>query len=628
MRTQPTLVGPQSSFTSIPGANAVKTLTLTSIVLFLMSSICAGDPTLVSSTFTGVLTYHNNNARTGLNAAETVLTLKNVNVHQFGKLRSPFLLDGDVHAQPLYVTGATVNGSVHNVVYVVTDHDSVYAFDADGKQPSSTQPWLWKVTCIVPHGSPCKSGGPASNVSTVPCQDLVSFGLPCQIPNETGIIATPVIAPSSHTMYLVARTRETTSVNSGANCLPVSSSEFHCYYFQMHALDITTGGEKTGSPVVIQYSGSLSLPSFDAIRQYNRSALLLANGNVYVAFGSRGDLHPYTGWIFAFTAASLTPATAMPFVSAPLAQSELCADNSTIDDAGGIWSVGALAADSTGQIYLATGQGVFDGSSNFSDSVLKLSGTTLTVADFFTPFNENTLACSDWDAGSGSSILLPAAAGNSTHPNLMMVGTKEGEGAPTNSVQGRLYLIDRDNMGKHSNFSDNIVQELIGSTSQPYLMFNAPAYWNNMVYMGVAPDTFSMSAAPVSLLAFGISNAMLSSKPLSQTAAEFIFSGGNPSISANGISNGIVWALSRSHKDPVTNITTPGMLHAFNASNLSAELYNSSMNSTDALAGDVTSFTLPTIANGKVYVTVHYFPVSKAPAKGKLYLFGPLSTPR
>ena len=574
--------------------------------------------------FTGVLTYHNNNARTGLNPYETALTLTNVNVHTFGVLQSPFLLDGDVHAQVLYVSNLTVAGVIRNVVFVATEHDSVYAFDASGKPFSGTQPWLWKVTCLVVHGAPCTSGAAASNVSTVPCADLASVCTSF----EVGITATPVITISSSTIYIVSKTRETVSANLGSNCVPISgTTEFHCYYFTLHALNLTDGTEKPGSPVLIQYKGSSTLPGFNVLRQNNRSALLLAGGSVYVAFGSRGDIHPYSGWIFAYKASTLTPATPAPFVSTPAAETEPCPGLLAVTDGGGIWSVGALAADSSGKLFLGTGQGTFNGSTNFGDSFLKLSGLTLGILDFFTAFNENSLACNDWDAGSGSPILLPASAGSTSVPNLMLVGTKEGIES-TNIVQGRLYLLNRNDMGKHGTQSDRVVQELIGSSTQPYSLFNTPAYWNHRVYVGPAPGKFENTATPTSVLAFSISNATLSSKPTSRTAADFVYSGANPSISSNGNSNGIVWVLSRMRVNSVTGIKTPAALHAFNATNLSSELYNSSMNSADALAGDVPTFTLPTIANGRVYTTVNFKMKSSPFPTAKLYLFGLLPKSR
>jgi hypothetical protein len=574
---------------------------------------------------TGVLTYHNDNARSGLNQSEVGLTLTNVNVHKFGSLRSPFLLDGEVHAQVLYVSNISVSGVKHNVVFVATEHDSVYAFDASGKQPSSTQPWLWKVTCLTVHGSACTAGAPAPNVSSVPCADFLGS---CTNVFEVGITSTPVLSLNSSTIYLVSKTRETSSVNLGPNCVPFSgTTEFHCYYFALHALNLSNGGEKPGSPVLIQHQGSSPQTRFDALRQNNRSALLLANGNVYVAFGSRGDVHPYSGWIFAYNALNLTPATPIPFISTPAAQTESCSGQSAAIDGGGIWSVGALAADASGSLFLGTGQGTFNGSTNFGDSFLKLSGTTLEVLDFFTPFNQNSLACNDWDAGSGSPILLPTQAGSASVPNLMLVGTKEGIES-THSVQGRIYLVNRDDMGKHSATSDHIIRELIGNSTQPYLMFNTPAYWNHHVYVGPASGKFGNTATPIPLLAFSVNNSVLSASPVSRTAADFVYSGPNPSISSNGNSNAIVWVFSRLRINTATHVTTPAALHAFNAENLSFELYNSSMNSADALAGDISAFTLPTVANGIVYATVYYIPTSGSVPKAKLYLFGLLPKSR
>jgi hypothetical protein len=578
--------------------------------------------------FAGVLTYHNNNARTGLNAAETVLTPSNVNVHTFGVLPAPapvtgqgnayFLLDGDVHAQVLYVPNVTVSGAIHNVVYVATEHDTLYALDADGKLPTL----LWKVSCLVVHGSACTRGTAALNVNPACEPDLFAAG-PCTVV-EVGLHSTPVISLFAGAIYIVTKTRETASTSSGANCVPVpGTAQFNCFYFSLHALNLSNGAERTGSPAMVQYPGSSTLPSFSPLLQRNRPALLLANGNVYIAFGGVGDTQPYYGWVFAYKADTLAMATPTPFVSTPLANSEPCSTLPAAPNAGGIWSVGALAADSSGNLFVSTGQGAYDGSSNFGDSFLKLSGTSLAILDSFTPFNENELACNDWDAGSGSPMLLPLSAGSPTIPNVMIVGTKEGMES-NHSVMGRIYLINRDNMGKHSTISDHILKELIGSLANPYnpyLLFNTPAYWNHHVYVGPAPPTFSPSSAtPVSLLAFSAFSGTISSTPVSRSAADFIYSGANPTVSANGTTNGIVWALSRKYTHGTATVNSA--LRAFNALNLSTELYNSSLNIADALGGDVTSFTVPTIANGKVYATVHYVTVAGGLPKAKMYVFG------
>jgi hypothetical protein len=555
-----------------------------------------------------VLTYHNNNLRTGLNARETILTPANVNSSQFGKLFT-YNLDGDVHAQPLYIANITIGGVAHNVVFVATEHDSVYAFDADGQQSTP----LWQVSCIVLHGTACSGAGATAGVSTVPCKDVAPPGFTCPNPFEVGIVSTPVIDPTSQTLYVVAKTRED-SATKLSNCVtnPNPPPAFYCYYFQLHALNLATGTEKPGSPAVISFAGSTSLPRFNPLRENNRAALLLSQGKVYIAFGSRFDVHPYHGWLFAYRTSTFQRA-ATPFNSTPVAMSVTCSDLASATDSGGIWSVGAVAADSLGNLFVSTGQGVFDNAKNFGDTFLRLDPNSLLLVDHFTPFNQADLNCEDWDAGSGSPLLLPDAAGSTTHPHLMIAGTKEGLGNSAYHPQGRLYLIDRDTMGGYNTSSDNILQELQDFGT----VFNTPAYWNGFVYVGPSPsDMLGQSPAPVSLKAFSISNATLSSSPVFQTDSNNLYSypGANPTVSANGTNSGIVWTLQR--KPP----SQPSLLHAYKATTLK-ELYNSSMKAADAIK-NVTVFTLPTVANGKVYLTAHYSAVPGTVPLGTLYIFG------
>ena len=558
--------------------------------------------------FPGVLTYHNNNLRTGLNARETILTPANVNSSQFGKLFT-YNLDGDVHAQVLYTANITIGGVAHNVVFVATEHDSIYAFDADGKQSTP----LWQVSCIVLHGTACSSTGPTAGVSTVPCKDVAGPSFTCPNPFEVGIVSTPVIDPTSQTLYVAAKTRED-SATKLSNCVtnPNSPPAFHCYYFQLHALNLATGTEQPGSPAVISFAGSTSLPRFNPLRENNRAALLLSGGKLYIAFASRFDLAPYYGWLFAYSTSTFQQA-ATPFNSTPAIMSQTCSTKTLAKNAGGIWSVGAVAADSQGNLFVSVGQGGFDNAKNFGDTFLKLDPNSLLLVDHFTPFNQADLNCEDWDAGSGSPLLLPDAAGSTTHPHLMIAGTKEGERYPAYHPQGRLYLIDRDKMGGYDTSSDNILQELQDFGT----VFNTPAYWNGFVYVGPSPsDMLGQSPTPVSLKAFSISKATLSSSPVFQTDSNNLYSypGANPSVSANGTSNGIVWTLQS--KPP----SQASLLHAYNATSL-IELYNSSMKAADAIK-NVTVFTLPTVANGKVYLTAHYSAVSGAVPLGTLYIFG------
>jgi hypothetical protein len=366
-----------------------------------------------------VLTYHNDNARTGQNLNETILTPGNVNVTTFGKLFS-YPVDGYVYAQPLYVSSVQIPGSgIHNVVFVATEHDSVYAFDAD----NSAAGLLWHVSFI----------NPANGVATVPAQDVLTGDL---VP-EIGITSTPVIDGNTGTIYVVAKTKE------------VRQTTVH-YVQRLHALDITTGAEKFGGPAVIadtilaadgsfQYvsgpsvvgSGDGSLDgqtvNFNALRQLNRPGLLLLNGIVYSAWGSHGDNDPYHGWLIGHDAQTLALVSVF---------------NTTPNGGrGALWmSGGAPAADVNGNVYIATGNGTFaltgSGSPGYGDSVLMLTPSGgLNVTDFFTPWNQATLDVTDADLGSGGVLLLPDQPG--PYPHLMVTAGKPGA----------IYLIDRDDMG-------------------------------------------------------------------------------------------------------------------------------------------------------------------------------------
>ncbi len=505
-----------------------------------------------------VLTYHNDNARTGQNLNETVLTPANVNATTFGKLFS-YPVDGYIYAQPLYVSHVQIPGQgIRNVVFVATEHDGVYAFDADGLTPGL----LWQVSFI----------DLANGITTVSPDDVLSFDL---VP-EIGITSTPVIDINSGTIYVVAKTKE------------VGDGNVH-FVQRLHALDIATGAEKFGGPVVIADTilvddGSFLYVSgptvagtgdgsvdgvtvvFNALRQLCRPGLLLVNDVVYIACGSHGDNSPYHGWVLAYDARILALVSAF---------------NTTPNGGlGAVWmSGGGPAADADGNIYVSTGNGTFalppdDGSPGYSDSVLKLEPTTgLNVVDSFTPWNQEELDVSDGDLGSGGVMLLPDQPG--AHPHLMITGGKAGT----------IYLMDRDDLGGFQRCwetCDDVVQ--IGAIGP---VFGTPAYFNGVgYYQGCCGDV---------LQAFQLSNGQLS--PVSQSSTPFGFPGATPSISANGSTNGIAWAL---QVDAYAE-SGPAVLHAYDALNLSNELYNSSQTPADQLDGAV-KFTVPTIANGKVYV--------------------------
>ena len=494
-----------------------------------------------------VATYHNDKARTGNNLLETTLTTSNVNPALFGKLFSQFV-DGYVYAQPLYVPNVSITGlGTHNVVYVATMNDSVYAFDADSNSGSNAQP-LWKVSFINP-----KSGITTVPATDVNCSDLFS--------PKIGIVGTPVIDTASGTLYVIARTKETGQ-----------------YYQRLHALDIKSGAEKFGGPVVIQASVSGSgsgsqhgTISFDPLIQNQRSALLFQNGMVYIAWGSHCDKGYYHGWLIAYDHTSLVQKGV--WVTTPNGSE------------GAIWEGGSgPAGDIALNTYFAIGNGTFDantGGGDFGQSMLKLappSGNTFAVLDYFTPYNGPNLNVGDFDIGSGGAMLLPDQT-NGPHLHLLVQGDKVGN----------IYLIDRDNMGHYNAVNNNqIVQCLAGAELG---MWASPTWWNNRVYFGASGDT---------LKAFGLNTTtgLLTTTPTSQTTRVFAYPGTTTSVSANQDSDAIVWAL-----DTSTYKTADGaVLYAFDATNLATELYTSSQRFTRDNPGGAVKFSVPTVANGKVFV--------------------------
>src|SRR3984893_13273599 len=480
---------------------------------------------------TNVLTQHNDISRTGQNNNETTLTPSNVNSNTFGKLFS-YQIDGQAYAQPLYVAGVTMGsgtvqaGTTHNVVFVATEHDSVYAFDADSNGGSNASP-LWKITLLD------SAHGAGSGTTTVPNGDVGTD----DINPEIGITATPVIVAASNTLYVVGKTKENGN-----------------YFQRLHALDITTGAEKSGSPVTLsaQVNGNGNGSSggvlrWDAKLENNRPGLLLLNGTVYIAFAAHGDLGPYHGWILAYNAATLQQTS----VFCPTANGA----------ASGIWMSGAgLAADNvnSGRLFVATGNGAFNATAPYNNSMsygddlirLETSGGGMRVSDQFTAFNQASLSNGDIDLGSGGVLLLPDQSSGG-HPHLMVQAGKEG----------RIYLVDRDNLGGFNSNGDNIVQEI---TNQIGGVWGSPAYWNGHLYFWASDDN---------LQSFSFSNGVIGSRTAA-SAENGGYPGPTPSISSNGNSNGIVW-------DVLTNAYTSGgsaTLLAHNANNVSNTLYSSSQN--------------------------------------------------
>ena len=505
-------------------------------------AVAFGVVPLFSAAQTPVPTYHGDNSRSGAVTSETLLTPANLNSKQFGKLFS-YSVDGFIVGQPLYLPNVQIPGSgVHNVVYVATAHDSVFAFDADN--PGSGTP-LWQTSFITPSG-----------VTTVPIseQGCKNTGF-----TEIGIMGTPVIDPATGTLYVTAKTRE------------VSGSAVN-YFFRLHALDITTGLEKFGGPTMISgsvLSSSGSTVNFTPLPQFQRPALLLSNGVLEIAFGSNGcDLNAQ-GWLFAYDAGA----------SSGLLQ-QLAIFNTSPNTSFGasIWQSGnGLAADSEGNLFFATANGTFDfstGGPDLGDSVLKMtySSGTLSVTDYFTPDNQSVMAAKDLDLGSGGVLLLPTQPG--TYPNLLVAGGKTGT----------IYLVDRDNLGQYNSGSNQNLQTLPGAVGPIY---STPVYWNNTVYFAAFND--SIKGFGLSLNNGGWSG--LSTTP-TITSAIKVAVAGVPAISANGLSNGILWI-------PL-NPSNP-YLAAYDATTL-LQLYNSSQVSGRDTLGSVAHFVTPLPANGKVYV--------------------------
>jgi hypothetical protein len=490
-----------------------------------------------------ITTFHDNNSRDGLNAQETTLTLANVNSTKFGKIGFN-AVDGLVDAEPLFLAGVNAGGSTRNVLYVATEHDSVYAFDAD----SGAQ--IWKTSVL----------GTGETTS-----DDRSCG---QVGPEIGITSTPVIdrkQGANGTIFVVAMSKD-----SGGN-----------YHHRLHALDITTGSEVSGSPTEIAatYPGngdgsSNGTNTFDPKMYKERAALLLSGGNIYLGWSSHCDFSPYTGWVMAYSESSLKQTSVL---------------NLTPNGGdGSIWMSGdGIAADSAGNLFLLDANGKFDttldangfpSKGDYGNSILKLTtaGGKLSVADYFVQYNTISASGADLDLGSGGIVLLPDVTDSAGAARHLLVGGGKDQ---------NLYIGDRDNLGKFNaggSDNSNLYQELPGVGS----IFSTPAFFNGVLYLGTVGNP---------LRAFPITNGKLATSPSSQTATSFAYPGTSPAVSANGTQNGIVWAL-ESHTG------SPAVLHAY-ASDLSKELYNSKQAASGRDAfGNGNKFITPLVVNGKVYV--------------------------
>ena len=468
-----------------------------------------------------VTTWGYGTQRNNVNTQEYILTPTNVGVLTFGKKFS-YPVDGYIYAQPLFVPKG-VNGSTHNIVYVVTENNSVYAFDADGGGQ------LWH-----------RSFG-----SAIPCGNVHG----CGIAPVIGITATPVIDTTRGTQGNIYVANRQFNSSTGV------------YSHSLHSLNRLTGAENAGSPVSI--SGHVAGTGYDSVSgtvTYNektasdRSALLEMNGVIYVAFGSYGDADPYHGWIFGYSASNL--ARTAIFNLTPNGQR------------GGIWG-GPLASDGT-FVYAATGNGTWDGRVDWGNSYMKLSPVsgTLSEADFFTPFNVSTLSADDRDLGSAMATLMPTFS-SSTFPHIMIGAGKEG----------RIYVVNRDNMGHFDSACDcQIIQSIpnaVGvadNTSDLQRNFSTPPYWNGNVYFGGANDhirRFHLSTLTSKL--------NTSPSDLSGGPTTYAFPGANLVVSANGNGSGILWAVEKGMS----------VLHAYDALHLTTELYNTAQRTRDSLGSSI-----------------------------------------
>jgi len=502
-------------------------------------SASSGNTAPATTFGTDVLTYHDDAMRSGQDLSESVLTPQNVATASFGKLRI-LAADGVVDATPLIVSGLTIAGSKRNVVYVASEHDSVYAYDAD------TGALLAQVSLL---------GSAESTSDTRGCD---------QVSPQIGITSTPVIDRASGpngTLYVVAMSRD-----AGGT-----------YHQRLHALDLLTLADRL-PPQEIQARAPGNGPNsdggmlqFDPKQYKERAALLLAGGRIYLAFASHCDIAPYNGWIMAYDETSLAQTHVLQITP------------NGID--GAIWDTGGMAADSAANIYAPVGNGTFDttldgagmpGQQDFGNAALKIStsGATLAIADYFTPANTVSESANDIDFGSGSMLLLVDqldAAGTVHH--LLVAGGKDGN----------LYLLDRDDMGHYSAAGDAVYQRIaVGGA-----LYSAPIYYDGSVYVGDAGGT---------LKAYAFSNAKLPATPSSQSAQTFAYPGTAPAISAQGSSNAILWAV-RSAQG------APAVLDAFNPADLGQQYYSSSQaaGGRDDF-GNGNKFVTPVIANGKVFI--------------------------
>jgi hypothetical protein len=530
-----TTTSPASPFTVAAGSSQTVTLTLPSASSGNYSITASGSSGSLTHTAplaltvlpapTGVTTWHYDNARTGANIGETTLTPSNVNSASFGLLAT-FPVDGFVVGQPLYLSGVNISGSVHNVVYVTTMHDSVYAFDADST--NTTPLWMTSILNYSPAGATSVPATVTRSTATTKW-------------TEVGIVSTPVIDPSAGILYLVAETYENGAV-----------------VHRLHALDVASGQEVLGGPttIVASYTLNGTTTPFKDLYQLNRPGLLLANGHIYLGFGSNCCNDPSQGWMMSYNASTLQQEGA--FTTEPGTH------------LASIWQKGAgLPADSSGNIYAETGEGPYLAGTNFAISVLKFnqSGTTLNLTDWFTPYNYQTLAQNDRDLADGI-LILPDQPGLYTH-ELIAIGK-----------EGSIYLLNRDNMGQLCSTCTTGDTQIAQEIPQAAKSSGAPVYWNNTIYFtGISQPVYAYSLQNGSLVV-----------PQSVQSPQSLGGGGHAILTANGSSNGILWFVNG------------GSLLALDAVTLQT-IYtsNDALNGRDTLP-PLAHFATPIAINGKVFM--------------------------
>jgi hypothetical protein len=542
-----------------PSSAGIHTVTATSVA----NPAESATASVAVTDLAGVFTYHNNLSRDGTNTQEYALTTSGVNTGSFGKLFS-CLVDGATYTQPLWVPALNINGGIHNVLLVATEHDSVFAFDGDANPCVQ----YWQVNLLdALHGGTAGEGPVPWQIGSV---YQVGYGYG-DIQPEVGVTGTPVIDPTSSTIYLVSKSENTATTT---------------FYQRLHALDLATGKEKFNAPVLIAASvpgigdgSSNGILDFDPQNQNQRSGLALAGGVVYLSWAAHEDKTPYHGWLIGYSAANV--------------QTQVSVYNTTPNGGlGGIWAGGgAPAVDSGGAVYVTTGNGVFDANTttppntDFGDSILRLDPSAgFTLAGWFTPDDQQILSNNDTDLGSGAVVLLPDQTGPVPHPHLLAELGKEGV----------VYLIDRDNMG---HFQANNNNQIVQSFSSGSGLWGTPAFWQNGLYFAGAGDNLKQ-------FTFNPSAQQFTSVAASQSTQFFNYPGASPSVSSQGASNGIVWAIEASQYGPPAPGAGPAVLHAYDAGNLMIEYWNGSMAADNRdQAGVAVKFVPPTIANGKVYVS-------------------------